>query len=126
MLFHSQPFILGFLPACLAGCFMLRRFAGQNWALAWLLAASLFFYGWWNPPFVLLLLCSIAANYALGQRILRLARAARRSPARRWLIAGIAGNLALLGWFKYADFLLHVAAPGAPSLGIFLPLAISF
>ena len=45
MLFHSQPFILGFLPACLAGCFMLRRFAGQNWALAWLLAASLFFYG---------------------------------------------------------------------------------
>jgi alginate O-acetyltransferase complex protein AlgI len=46
MLFHSQPFILGFLPACLAGCFMLRRFAGQNWALAWLLAASLFFYGW--------------------------------------------------------------------------------
>jgi alginate O-acetyltransferase complex protein AlgI len=126
MLFHSQPFILGFLPACLAGCFMLRRFAGQNWALAWLLAASLFFYGWWNPPFVLLLLCSIAANYALGQRILRLARAERRTPARRWLIAGIAGNLALLGWFKYADFLLHVAAPGAPSLGIFLPLAISF
>ena len=126
MLFHSQPFILAFLPACLAGCFMLRRFAGRNWALAWLLAASLFFYGWWNPPFVLLLLCSIAANYGLGQRILRLARAERRTPARRWLIAGIAGNLALLGWFKYADFLLHMAAPGAQSLGIFLPLAISF
>ena len=72
------------------------------------------------------MLCSIAANYALGQRILRLARTERRTPARRRLIAGIAGNLALLGWFKYADFLLHVAAPGAPSLGIFLPLAISF
>jgi alginate O-acetyltransferase complex protein AlgI len=126
MLFHSQPFILGFLPACLAGCFVLQRFAGHTWALAWLLAASLSFYGWWNPPFVLLLVGSIAANYALGQRILRLARADHRTAARRWLIAGVAGNLVLLGWFKYADFLLHVAAPGAPSLGVFLPLAISF
>jgi alginate O-acetyltransferase complex protein AlgI len=126
MLFHSQAFILGFLPACLAGCFLLGRFAGRTWAMAWLLAASLFFYGWWNPRFVLLLLGSIAANYVLGQRILRLARTAHPTAARRWLIAGVAGNLALLGWFKYADFLLHVAAPGAAPLGIFLPLAISF
>jgi alginate O-acetyltransferase complex protein AlgI len=126
MLFHSQPFILGFLPACLAGCFMLSRFAGRGWALAWLLATSLFFYGWWNPPFVLLLLGSIGANYALGQRILHLARTGRRIATRCWLTIGIAGNLALLGWFKYADFLLHIAAPRAASLGIFLPLAISF
>lgn len=126
MLFHSQGFVLGFLPACLAGCFLLGRFAGRTWALAWLLAASLFFYGWWNPRFVLLLLFSIATNYTLGQHILRLARADRHAAARRWLIAGIAGNLALLGWFKYADFLLHIAAPDAAALGIFLPLAISF
>jgi alginate O-acetyltransferase complex protein AlgI len=38
----------------------------------------------------------------------------------------VASNLGLLGWLKYADFLLHVAAPNAPSLGIVLPLAISF
>ncbi len=126
MLFHSQGFVLGFLPACLAGCFLLGRFAGRTWALAWLLAASLFFYGWWNPRFVLLLLGSIAANYALGQRILHLARAERRTATRCWLVAGIGGNLALLGWFKYADFLLHIAAPRAAPLGIFLPLAISF
>jgi alginate O-acetyltransferase complex protein AlgI len=126
MLFHSQAFVLGFLPACLVGWFLLGRFAGRTWALAWLLAASLFFYGWWNPRFVLLLLGSIAANYALGQRILHLARADRRTAAKRWLTAGIAGNLALLGWFKYADFLMHIAAPGTASLGIFLPLAISF
>jgi D-alanyl-lipoteichoic acid acyltransferase DltB (MBOAT superfamily) len=126
MLFHSQGFVLGFLPACLAGCFLLGRFAGRTWALAWLLAASLFFYGWWNPRFVLLLVCSIAANYALGQHILHLAHAERRTATRRWLIAGIAGDLALLGWFKYADFLLHVAAPHAAALGIVLPLAISF
>jgi alginate O-acetyltransferase complex protein AlgI len=126
MLFHSQSFVLGFLPACLAGCFMLRRFAGRTWALTWLLATSLFFYGWWNPRFVLLLLCSIAANYMVGQHILRLARAGRRTAARRWLIAGVTGNLALLGWFKYADFLLHIAASDAAPLGIALPLAISF
>jgi alginate O-acetyltransferase complex protein AlgI len=126
MLFHSQGFILGFLPACLAGGFLLGHFAGRTWALAWLLAASLFFYGWWNPRFVPLLLGSIAANYALGQHILSLARANRHTATRRWLFVGVAGNLLLLGWFKYADFLLHIAAPAAPALGVFLPLAISF
>jgi len=126
MLFHSQPFLLGFLPVCLAGCFLLGRVAGRAATLAWLFVASLFFYGWWNPPYVLLLLASIAANYAAGQYILRLARAGRATASRRLLACGIAGNLGLLAWFKYADFLLHIAAPRAPSLGIFLPLAISF
>ena len=126
MLFNSQPFVLGFLPACLAGCFLLGHVAGRTAALAWLLLASLFFYGWWNPPFILLLLGSIAANYLLGQRILRLARAGRHGAARVCLIAGLTANLALLAVFKYADFLLHIVAPRAPSLGIFLPLGISF
>ena len=126
MLFHSQPFILGFLPVCLAGCFLLGQAAGRVAAHAWLLAASLFFYGWWNPPFVLLLLGSITANFTLGEHILRLAAAARHAAARRWLALGVAANLAVLAWFKYADFLLHIAAPRAPPLGIFLPLAISF
>ncbi|HTW69144.1 MAG TPA: MBOAT family O-acyltransferase [Acetobacteraceae bacterium] len=126
MLFHSQPFVLGFLPACLAGCFVLGRFVGGTAALAWLLLASLFFYGWWNPPFVLLLLGSIGGNYVLGQHLLRLSRAGRRRAARAWLSGGIAANLTLLAVFKYADFLLHIVAPDAPPLGISLPLAISF
>ena len=45
---------------------------------------------------------------------------------RVWLIAGVSLNLVILGWFKYADFLLHVVAPNAPALHITLPLAISF
>ena len=127
MLFHSQAFILGFLPACLAGCFLLGRFAGRTWAMAWLLAASLFFYGWWNPPFVAAVARLDRRELrSSAERILRLARADRSTAARRWLIAGIAGNLGLLGWFKYADFLLHDRRPGAAPLGIFLPLAISF
>ena len=126
MLFHSQPFILGFLPVCAGGFFLLGRFMGARWALCWLVGASLLFYAWWNPPFVLLLVASIVGNYALGQLILRHATAKRTTEARRWLTAGLVANLLLLGWFKYADFVLHLAAPDAPALHVFLPLAISF
>ena len=125
MLFQTPVFILAFLPICLAGFFALGRFGGHSWALAWLLAASMCFYGWWNPRFMPLLAGSIVVNYLLGQHIQHIARA-RLPTARRWLIAGIVFNLAVLGWFKYADFLLHIAAPDAKSLGIFLPLGISF
>ena len=55
---------------------------------------------------------SILVNYALGQRILRLRSGSRRA-AQRWLVAGIVLNLALLGWFKYADFL--IARPSSPA-----------
>jgi alginate O-acetyltransferase complex protein AlgI len=126
MLFHSQPFIFGFLPLCLTSFFLLGRCGGTRWALCWLVVASLGFYAWWNPPFVLLLAGSIGGNYAFGQRILRLAQADRARAARRWLIGGIVADLALLGWFKYADFALHIVLPDAPALHRFLPLAISF
>ena len=115
MLFHSQIFILGFLPLCLTGLFLAGR-----WALHWLIAVSLVFYGWWNPVHIPLLLGSILANHAIGMRI------HRSAGHRGWLIAGVVGNLALLGWFKYGDFLLGIVAPGAPPLSIALPLAISF
>ena len=80
------------------------------------------------PKFVLLLVGSILANYGFGQRILRLHARGRQRAARRWLIAGVAANLALLGWFKYANFLRPavVLRLHAPELDIFLPLAISF
>jgi alginate O-acetyltransferase complex protein AlgI len=126
MLFNSQIFVLGFLPIALCGYFLLGRLGGVRQALIWLIAASLFFYGWWNPKFVLLLIASIAGNYALGRRILHHAHVGHQQVARRWLIGGIVFNLGLLGWFKYADFVLQVAAPDAPALRIFLPLAISF
>jgi D-alanyl-lipoteichoic acid acyltransferase DltB (MBOAT superfamily) len=126
MLFNTPEFILGFLPLALGGFFAAGRLYGARAALVWLVAADLVFYGWWNPRYVPLLVGSVGVNYLLGQRILPLAQAGRHAAARVWLIGGVTFNLGLLGWFKYADFLLHVAAPHAPTLGVVLPLAISF
>jgi alginate O-acetyltransferase complex protein AlgI len=127
MLFNTPQFVLGFLPLALAGFFLAGRVGGTRWALCWLVAASLFFYGWWNPKLVLLLAGSILVNYWFGQHILGLTRTGRQRAARRWLIAGVVTNLALLGWFKYANFLIEdVLRLHTPELDIFLPLAISF
>ncbi len=120
MLFHTPLFILGFLPVCLAGFFVVGRFAGGDWALRWIIAASLFFYGWWRPEHLPLLLGSVLVNYAIA------CRSRRSAHPTRWMAAGVTLNLLLLGWFKYADFLLRIAVPRSPPLGITLPLAISF
>ena len=120
MLFHTTAFIFGFLPVCLAGFFLAGGYGGGPWALRWMVAASLFFYAWWSPAYLPLLVGSVLANHAIARK-----SRCSRSP-RIWLAAGIALNLLLLGWFKYADFLLHIVAPDAAKLVITLPLAISF
>ena len=71
MLFHSTEFVLGFLPACLAGYFLLGRYGGDRFALLWLIAASLFFYGWWNPAYLPLLCGSVLMNFTIASRIRR-------------------------------------------------------
>src|SRR3954469_17665174 len=100
MLFNSYGFIFLFLPLTFAGFFWLARWS-NGVAAAWLAAASLFFYGWWNPILVVLLLASIIFNYLVGRAIVR-ETGARRS--RRLLAVGVAANLVLLGYYKYADF----------------------
>lgn len=123
MLFHFLDFLLGFLPVVLAGFVVLGRFGRARLLFAWLTLASFAFYGWWNPPFVLLLAASVLGNWLIGCRLLR-------SPDRRLLVFGIAANLALLGYFKYAGFFLgtiNTLAGTSWSAGdIFLPLGISF
>lgn len=126
MLFHSQTFVLGFLPLCLAGFFAAGRLGGHTWALRWLVGASLLFYGWWDPRFVPLLVFSILANHALARDIRGLCQAGLPHTARRSLIGGIALNLLVLGIFKYTDFLMAAAASTHPTLGLPLPLGISF
>ncbi len=127
MLFHAHDFVLLFLPLTLVAFLSARRFAGPGAMLAALLVASLIFYGQWAWPYLLLLLGSIAGNFACSVWLLRTAAPSSR---RRILIAGITGNLCLLFWFKYAGFVSRqlVAATGwGPALdGIVLPIGISF
>src|ERR1700679_249114 len=126
MLFQSCTFIFAFMPVCRGGFFLVARLAGSVWALRWLVAGSLFFYGWWDPRFVPLLVGSILFNHRIARDIRRLCRAGLPRTAQRSLIGGIVVDLSLLAWFKYADFLLHTVAPDQPALNIPLPLAISF
>lgn len=124
MLFNSYEFIFLFLPIAILGFFGIARWSHRA-ATAWLVVASLFFYGWWDWHYVPLLMSSIVWNYFIGCRL-------ERQPGRRgWLILGITVNLALLGYFKYTDFFLGTvnALAGADVFSlphIVLPLGISF
>lgn len=123
MLFNSVTFLFYFLPTVFGGFLILAYFKLQRAAGLWLTLASLVFYGWWNPQYVPLLLGSMAFNYWLGGVLMR-----RRS--RAFLFAGIAANVALLGYFKYTGFVIQTAADVAGASWampqILLPLAISF
>ena len=59
-MFNSYFFLFGFLPVVVVFFFVLGR-SSQRWASAWLTAASVFFYGWWNPAYLGLLLASMNA-----------------------------------------------------------------
>ncbi len=128
MLFSSYVFVFCFLPVVLAGFAVLARFSGREAAALWLVAASFFFYGWWNPAFVPLLAGSIAFNYALG-RLIDLARPSSRTQSVL-LGFGIACNLAALVYFKYlASILGFLRLHGWTGLALndpALPLGISF
>ncbi|PTM76194.1 MBOAT family O-acyltransferase [Cereibacter sphaeroides f. sp. denitrificans] len=123
MLFHSPEFLFAFLPLALLGYYLLGRLPNKLWAVGWLAAASLFFYGWWNVAFLPMLLISLGLNYLLGIMLVE--------KPRPWLLlAGVAANLAAIGFFKYAGFLVEIlnalTAADVPVPHILLPLAISF
>lgn len=127
MLFNSYAFIFAFLPVTLAVFFLLGRSGRRGPPLAWLFAASLFFYTWWNPADLPFLVVSIALNYALAWILSRV----RDDPTRRRLTAGgIAANLFFLGYYKYAGFAAANAAAllgwTPPEFRTSLPLGISF
>ena len=128
MLFNSYVFIFLFLPPTLLGFYLIGRSGSQTALCVWLITASLIFYSWWNPPYVALLIASVLFNFALGALITKTADQPARSKAI--LTFGIFCNVALLGYYKYAGFLVNIfneITLKHLDLGrIFLPLAISF
>jgi len=125
MLFGSLVFIFGFLPIALVVYHALRLSERQQAAKAFMGVASLVFYGWWDVRYVPLVCGSIVANFWLSRII-------ERRPARASLLLGlgVALNLVLLGYYKYANFFVSTvdALTGIDwTIGrIVLPLAISF
>jgi len=98
----------------------------------WLLACSYLFYASWDWRFLSLILASTGINYIVG---IQLAATANRRTRRAWLLVGLAGDLGMLGFFKYFHFFIESAAGlirlfgfgvSVPSLEIILPVGISF
>ena len=97
MLYNSYIFLFLFLPVTLFGFHFLTKFGHYKLTVSWLVAASLFFYGWWNPIYIALLIGSAIFNYTIGYLLLM-------RPNKMFLYLGIIGNLVTLGYFKYANF----------------------
>jgi len=131
MLFNSAEYLLAFLPLSFFVYFQLTRRKRLLAGRAALVLASLFFYGWWNPANLWLILTSIVVNFAVGRR-LTVKRTCTDGKARRKLIlvAGIAFNLGVLAYFKYADFVVvnldSLAGWDLPLPHVVLPIAVSF
>ncbi len=127
MLFY-EPLFLTVFPAFYALYLLTRRVSAKKWALV---IASTLFYIWGEPVFVLVLLVSTAIDYALSFHLNEPASPRIRHLA---LAVGIAGNLGLLVFYKYADFIagnlnLALAPFGEhrlPLLHVALPIGVSF
>ena len=123
MLFSSIEFIFVFLPITLIGYFLLCKHKNLTPIVFWLICCSLFFYAYWDLPYILLLLFSIMVNFLFGKSLMVDQR-------KLTLTIGIIFNLSLIGVFKYIDFLIgssnFIFDLNTQPASIILPLAISF
>ena len=124
MVFSSLLFLFYFLPAVLVVYFIVPRKA-KNIVL---LIFSLFFYAWGEPVYILLMMFSICMDFFLGLWLERVRQ--NRERAKKVLVLAVVLNVALLAFFKYADFFVDnlnaVTGLAIPSLNIPLPIGISF
>lgn len=125
MVFSSIFFLFFFLPITLMAYF----FVPKSFKNIVLLLASLFFYAWGEPVYVVLMLFSAAFNYIFGLDIgRRIERGARGAKANLILAVGV--NLFLLGFFKYSGFLVEtvnaLTGLNLPYRALPLPIGISF
>ena len=107
MVFSSFPFLLLFLPVVYAAFVLAHRLGGWPAAFKLLVVASLVFYAQWSLHLLAILLVSATANFAVGEIMMRLT--ADRTTKRALLVAGVAGNVGALVYFKYMNFLIDIA-----------------
>jgi len=123
LLFNSYEFVFVFLPITFFIYFYLNSKKLTVASKAFLVFSSLVFYSWWNVSYLFLILGSMLFNYYVGKQL-------SKNATKITLTFGILGNVILLGYFKYADFLIEnynwVFDENTPLLHLALPLAISY
>ena len=124
MVFSSLTFLFAYLPISLGLYFLVPL----KWRNLVLLLVSLFFYGWGEPVYILIMFASIMIDYIHG---LLVEKYRSNDKKARWFVAeSMIFNLLLLGFFKYYDFfaanLSLIPGVNIPQLGIPLPIGISF
>ena len=129
MLFNAHSFIFLFLPITLLVYHLLSTRGSANYAISSLIIASLVFYGWWEPGYLVLILASVAINFGIASGLMSISN--EKTVVRGALLfVGVGLNLGALGWFKYANFLVDSSNVLLGShihlQKIILPLAISF
>ncbi len=127
MLFNSYPFLFVFLPIALLG-YQIAAHWHRHAVVIWLSIASLAFYGYWRPVYLILLCASILVNYLFGSLISR--KIPNRVDTGLLLTAAIVINIGALCYFKYLfpslNFLAAITGSSYRWKDVFLPLGISF
>lgn len=123
MLFSSIPFLYYFLPVVL----LLYFIAPMKLKNLVLLLSSLFFYGWGEPRYVIIMSVAILTGYAFG-RLIEVFRG--KGLSKVFLVLSVASAICILGYFKYTDFFISnfnaLTGLSVPLLKIALPIGISF
>ena len=128
MVFSSYEMIFAFLPIVLIVYFSLSKLTNGLYQKVFLILASLFFYGYFNPSYLVIIIASIIINYIIAWFMCRYEE--KTSLKKILLAAGIVFNIGLLGYFKYYDFFIsNINAAfnlDFPIKNLLLPLGISF
>ena len=126
MVFSSLLFLFRFLPIVLAAYYILPRRC-RNMVL---FLSSLVFYAWGEPIYVVLILFSTVTDYVAGRAVAYCKEKGRQKGAFAAVLCSAAINLSLLGFFKYAGFLVEninrIAGVDIPMVKVALPIGISF
>lgn len=126
MVFSSLIFLFRFLPLTLLAYYIVPR----RWRDLVLFLASLIFYAWGEPVYVVLILFSTIVDYTTGRLAGNYREQGKIKQAGMAVFTSAVINLSLLGFFKYADFFLQtvhaVTGLKVPHAGLPLPIGISF
>ncbi len=123
MVFSSLEFLFFYLPIVL----VVMKVAPLKYRNFYFFAVSLFFYGWSEPFYIILMLISTIVDYYNGMMVKKYED--NRKKAKRYVLYSVVFNLTLLGFFKYADFFISIVNSfgfSVPLLNITLPVGISF